>query len=104
MDYDGRINYFRIKKDMIADIFLIIVGWLLQVIIFLLPKWSIWPQTLIDGLTWFFTSLMNLNIVFPVDTLLLCISTFIIFQVYYLQAKIILKIFNYIRGAGGLDI
>jgi len=66
--------------------------------------WSVWPDSLLSGLTYFFSQLMIFNFLFPIDTLFTVILFIINFEVIYLGVKILLKLFNFIRGASGIEI
>lgn len=89
---------------MIVDIFFTILGWLMQLVAFFLPSWTIWPDDLLTGLSYAVSSLGKLNFIFPIDTLLTCLLFLINFEVLYFTAKIVVKFFNWIRGASGIDI
>lgn len=93
---------------MIIDILLYIVSIILgsigSLIVFVSNGWSIWPDAVLQGFKYFFTHLMDFNIILPVDTFLLVISTVIKFDVAYISTKLVLKLVNWIRGAGGIDI
>jgi hypothetical protein len=66
--------------------------------------WSVWPASFLSGLTYFFQLLMTFNFIFPIDTLFDVIKFIISFEVIYLGVKLLLKLFNYIRGASGIEI
>lgn len=93
---------------MITTILLYVISFILgtigSTIVYISHGWSVWPASVLDGLTYFFTQLMNFNIFFPVDTLLTVILFFINFEVIYISVRLLLKLFNYIRGSGGVDI
>jgi len=90
---------------MIIDIMLYIIAYFFGVLLFVLPKWIIWPQAVTDGFTYFAGVFARLNFILPVDTFFNCLSFLIGFEAAYLTAKIIVKTFNYVRGTGsGLDI
>lgn len=90
---------------MITDIFIYLIRIFLDFMVWLLPTWQVWPQALIDGLTYVFASMAKLNFIFPIDSLFLVLTAFIYFEVAYLGAKLVMKLLNYIRGTGnGLDI
>jgi hypothetical protein len=93
---------------MIIDILLWIISLILgsvgSIIVFISGGWSIWPVEVLQGFTYFFQHLMNFNIIFPVDTLLHVISTMIKFDVAYVSVKLLLKLVNWARGAGGVEL
>jgi len=89
---------------MVIDIFLILIIWFLQLINYLLPNFSIWPTSLLIGITYLANAVMSFNFIFPIDKLFEVISFLIIFFSYFLSAKIIFMIINYIRGTDSIDI
>jgi hypothetical protein len=93
---------------MITDIFLYILA-LVMTMIFQISEtlsagWSIWPAGVLSGITYFFQQLMIFNFIFPIETLFDVIQFIISFEVIYLGVKLLLKLFNYIRGASGIEI
>jgi len=90
---------------MIVDLFLYLLGQLIHFVAYLLPTWSVWPATLLDGLSYFFSALANFNFLVPVDSLFTVILFIINFEVAWFGAKLLMKLFNFLRGTGsGLDI
>ena len=90
---------------MIITLLLYLITAFLTTIVWLLPTWTLWPDTLLDGLTYFFTAIAKFNFIFPIDSLFAVILFIVNFEVLYLTVKLIMKIFNYARGTGsGLDI
>jgi hypothetical protein len=90
---------------MITSLLLYLITLFISLIVLILPSWEVWPDSLLTGLTYFFGSITKFNFIFPVDSLFAVIIFIINFEVLYLTAKLVMKIFNYIRGAGsGLDI
>lgn len=70
-----------------------------------MPTWQIWPDSLLTGLSYFFQQLIAFNFIFPVDNLFIVILFVLNFEVLYFTAKLITKLFGYIRGSGsGLDL
>jgi len=61
-------------------------------------------QEFLQGFTYFFQHLMDFNIVLPVDTFLLVLSTIIKFDVAYVSVKLLLKLVNWARGASGIEL
>ena len=93
---------------MITDIFLYLVG-LIMTLVFTISDsitggWSVWPQNFLDGLTYFFQQVMVFNFLLPIDTLFTVIQFIIAFEVMYLGVKILFKLFNFIRGASGIEL
>jgi hypothetical protein len=90
---------------MIIDIILYILGQFIHFVAYLLPTWEVWPDTLLYGLTYFFNAVANFNFIVPVDSLFTVILFIINFEVAWFGAKLLMKLFNFIRGTGsGLDI
>jgi len=90
---------------MIITGLLYVLIFFISIVVFLLPTWTPFPNDLLTGLTFFFSSLAKLNFLFPIDSLFSVLLFLIYFEVIYFTAKIILKVFNFFRGTGsGLDI
>lgn len=90
---------------MITTIFILTLSYFINAICFILPTWQIWPAAFLTGLNYFFSQIAQFNFIFPIDTLFIALRFYISFEVAYFTAKLIMKIFNYFRGAGsGLDI
>lgn len=90
---------------MIITLFLFLISYVLNFLCIILPTWQIWPQALLDGLTYFFQQIAVFNFLFPIDTLFSAIILFLYFEAGFFTAKLILKFVNYVRGTGsGLDI
>jgi hypothetical protein len=93
---------------MITDIVLYLLG-LIMTLMFtisdsLTAGWSLWPPSVLDTITYFFQQMMWLNFLLPIDTLFDVIKFIIGFEVMYLGVKLLLKLFNFIRGASGVEI
>jgi hypothetical protein len=90
---------------MIADIFLYIIGQLIHFVAGILPTWTVWPASLLDGLSYFCSSMAKLNFLIPIDSIFAVILFMVNFEVAWLGAKLLLKLANYIRGTGsGIEI
>ena len=93
---------------MITNILLYVVSFIVSVIGGFLSTiargWTIWPSAVLDGLTYFFTAMMNWDFAFNIATLLTVIKFIIGFDIMYVSVKLLLKLFNYIRGAGGVEL
>lgn len=93
---------------MITTIILYILGFILGLVSgftdILANGWSVWPSTLLEGLTYFFTSLMGIDFLLNIVALLTMIKFLIGFLAIYVSIKLLLKMFNWLRGSGGLDI
>lgn len=90
---------------MLGDLFFYIISIMIKLAVFVLPSFTVWPQTLIDGLTYIFNALAKFNFILPVDTFFSALLFFIHFNALYLGAKLSLKLINFVRGTGtGLEI
>jgi hypothetical protein len=93
---------------MITDTIIYILSFLLRVmthiLIFITQGWSLWPASIIDGMNYFFQHLMTFNIVLPIDLWLQAISFLIKFIVIYVPVKLLMKVVNFFRGSGPIDM
>lgn len=90
---------------MITTFILTIIYYWIVIICLILPTFQIWPKELLTGLSYFFSKLAELNYIFPIETFFQVLLFFITFETLFFTAKLIMKIFNYLRGTGsGLDL
>lgn len=93
---------------MITSFILYILGFILSLVVGLIniiaKDFSIWPTTVLDGLTYFFTHLMTLDFALNIVSMLTSIKWLIGFLVVYVSIKILLRFINWMRGSGELDI
>lgn len=89
---------------MIIDIFFVILNWFLSVITYILPVFSIYPQNVLDGFTYFVDCLYKVNFILPIFDILTAILFLINFEIYYYTAKILISIINFFRGTGEIKI
>jgi hypothetical protein len=93
---------------MITTIILYILSFILQTISglsnFIANGFSIWPDNVINGLTYFFTALTNWDFILNTTEMLKAIKWSIYFDIVYVSIKLLLKLFNWIRGSGELDV
>ena len=66
--------------------------------------WHVWPSTVLTGLTYFFTALMNFDFLLNVKAMLQALSFLFGFLVIYYGIKLFLKIMNFFRGSGNIDV
>ncbi len=71
---------------------------------FLAGGWSPWPASLLNGLTYFLTNLMNWDFLLNIKQMLTAIKWMVSFDIIYISVKLLLKLFNWIRGAGGIEV
>lgn len=83
---------------MIIDILIQIYSWIIGVLVFVLPAWSIYPQVFLDGLTFFTGSMAKLNVIFPISEIFQAIIFLIQFEVIYYTAKLVIIVLKLIRG------
>lgn len=89
---------------MILTLLFYILTIFLTLITAILPTWELWPADLTNSLTFYLSTLGKFNFLLPIDTLFTIISFYIGFEVLYFTSKIVMKIFNYFRGASGIDL
>ena len=93
---------------MIIEAILFILGIIMDLLVyildFLVGGFSLWPENLVDGLTYFFTNLMNFDFVLNIYQLILVIEFLYLFFLVYVPAKLIVKVVNWIRGSGSIEI
>jgi len=98
-------GFFSIKKYMIVTLLLYVLTMFLNMVTVILPSWEVWPTALLDGLTYFLSLLGKLNFILPMDTFMSVLLFLVTFETVYFGTKIIMKVFNFLRGTGsGLDI
>lgn len=90
---------------MITTAFLTLVSWLMALAAAALPEWQLWPQTLLDGISYIAGAFARLDFILPIHELALLLTAYLNFSAAYVSAKLILKIINYLRGTGsGIDL
>lgn len=87
---------------MIVDIVLTIITWFLKALNSILPTYSVYPGQLLEGLKYFFSQMMVLNNLFPMDTILNCMSLFSTILFWFFTAKIVIICLGYIRGTNSM--
>lgn len=93
---------------MITTLLLYIISFLLGAISFasnfVAGNFSIWPSTVLNGLTYFFSSLMKLDFILNIYQMLTSLKWLIAFLIVWVSIKLLLKLFNFGRGSGEIDI
>jgi len=93
---------------MITDVILYTFSFLLGVIgniaVFLSQGWSIWPPSVLNGFTYFFTTLMSFNIILPIKDWLGQLLFLMNFDAIYVSIKLLMRIFNFVRGSGEIKV
>jgi hypothetical protein len=88
---------------MIADIFLTILTWLFQLVQALCPPYngstfSIYPDQFLEAIKMILNKMMILNIFFPMDTVLLCLSLISNAIFWMFTAKLAIMAVGALRG------
>lgn len=90
---------------MITDLLIYAAALVLKVFATILPNFQLWPDTLITGLNYLSDKVMNLNFIFPIDTLYTAIRFYVAYEVAYYTAQGLASVFNFFRGTGkGIDV
>jgi hypothetical protein len=89
---------------MIVDLLIYVFSLMIDTIVLILPTWTVWPQSLLDGLNYLAQSMAKFNFILPVDTFFACVQFFILFETLYLTTKILLKFFGFVRKSESLNL
>jgi hypothetical protein len=89
---------------MVIDFLLILLNTILEALGYWLPHYSIWPDSILNGITYLINSITIINFIFPIDTLFFCLNLFINFLIYYYGARLLIYIFNWLRGSGEIKL
>jgi hypothetical protein len=89
---------------MLFDALFFILGSVLSIVAAIAPTWIIWPQTFLDGVTYFSTAIAKLNFILPVDTFFSCVNFLAGFFAVYYSARLLISLINWARGAGEIKI
>jgi len=92
---------------MIISLLLYIAGFLLgtlATITSLLTGNFQMPVAFTNGLTYFFTNINTFDFMLNTSELLLALKWFIAFDIIYFGTKLIFKIYNWVRGSGGIEV
>lgn len=80
------------------------LSYFIRLICLFLPKWSVWPDVLLNGIHTFVSALASFNFIFPVDQLFSAIQFFIGFEVLMYISKLIISIVGFFRGSSNINI
>ncbi|ARF10118.1 hypothetical protein Indivirus_18_2 [Indivirus ILV1] len=89
---------------MVIDFILLLLYSILGGLAIALPHFSIWPASILNAITYLINSLAIANFIFPIDTLFYCVNLFIGFLILYYGTKLLVSIFNWLRGSGEIKI
>lgn len=81
-----------------------LLGGIASFLIFITGGWSLWPSNLLQGLTYFFTQLTTWNFILNTVELLKAFKFLIDFLALFFSVKLVLKLFNFSRGSGEIDV
>jgi hypothetical protein len=88
---------------MITSLFLYIFGYIIGFFAMLLPNWTIWPQDLTDGISYFASKIADFNIIVPIINWFLAAHLFLQFLVYFMIYKSLVGLVNWVRGSGSIS-
>jgi hypothetical protein len=89
---------------MIFTLIIYLFSFFISALVAMLPGWSLWPDILLTGVSYFCSCLAHFNFIFPVDTLFSVLLFLINFEILYFTSKLVIMFWNWIRGAGGINI
>jgi hypothetical protein len=90
---------------MILDIALYVIGQFISWVALLLPAFSIYPDSLLNGLQFFGEKISSLDFfIFDIPKLFGILIFIIQFEIYYFTALKIVSIINFFRGGGKLEL
>lgn len=88
---------------MIITLFIYVTASLFGIISTLLPDFQVFPSEVFNGISWFTTTMLELNSIFLVVPIILNALVFLLkFISYFLLYKISIKAINYLRGSNSL--
>jgi hypothetical protein len=90
--------------SMILYLFSFLLSLLSSMTDFLAQGWSVWPASVLNGLTYFFSLLMDWDFLINTSQLLTATKWLMDFEIIYLSTKLLLKLFNWIRGTGSIEL
>lgn len=90
--------------DIVLTIFSFIINTIGSILKFISGDFSLWPDSVLNGLTYVCETLMKLNIFFPIDTLLQAIKYLFGFFSLWVVARLVIMIFNFFRGSGEMKL
>lgn len=89
---------------MVVDALLFIFSGILGAFGGFLPHYHLWPTIFLNAITYLLSQLAILNFIFPVDAIFTGANFFIKFLVIYYGLQLVVSIFNYFRGSGGIKV
>lgn len=92
------------KNNMIIEIIFLILSLMALVMTRILPTWEPWPEPLHNFIYYLVDQLDILGIIFNVADCLDAVGWFINSLGAYLFARLIISLFNWARGSGGIEV
>jgi hypothetical protein len=93
---------------MIITVLLYVLGFILGIVAEFCDTLSfglhVWPAVILNGLTYFFSILMKIDFILNIRALLFGIQWALGFLVAYYGIKLLLKIVNWFRGSGSIEV
>lgn len=65
---------------------------------------SLWPDKLLNGLTYFFIALMRFDMILNLVAFFTVLKWFLTFIIVYFSIKLLASLFNWGRGSGDIDL
>jgi hypothetical protein len=104
----GRLLYYHEEKNMIISLLLYILSFLLGAFAsfsnLIARGFSIWPDKLLEGITYFFVNLMRFDMVLNLVAFFTVFKWFLTFIIVYFSIKLLASLFNWGRGSGEIDV
>jgi hypothetical protein len=85
---------------MIISGFLSALNYIIDLLVGFAPKWVIWPDSLLNGLTYVFKTIGSFDFILPIKEMFNIMLFLIAFEVGFFTLKMILRAINWIRGSG----
>lgn len=88
---------------MIITLLIYIISSLFGMIALMLPAIQLWPDSVLNAISWFFSCIYDLkSIIFFIPQLLAALSFFLTFLTYFILYKLIIKAIGLLRGSSNL--
>lgn len=89
---------------MITSFIITIFSFFIKLVALFLPKWSIWPDVLLNAIHSIASAFASFNFIFPIDQLFSAIQFFIAFEVLMYTSKLIISVVGFFRGTDNIQI
>ena len=88
---------------MIIGAILWLVSWIVSIIAHLLPQLLL-PAYVLEPIKELIAAALKFDGLIPVQTILQCLTFIIAFEIGMFVLKIVIGIFNYVRGTGSIEL